>query len=106
MNVSATQILAIGAVGLAGAVLYYGPGKIKAAAGKVGEAVNPLDRDNLVNRAVNNVGDVLDDADDNNSFSVGSALYDLVQRIRGIPPYDPNAPVRSVASDEVGGPPV
>ena len=61
-------------------------------ASAVGNAVNPTNNDNIFARGVNAIGDSLDDAEDNNSFSLGGSIFDLVQRFRGIPEFDPNAP--------------
>lgn len=46
------------------------------------DKVNPASPDNIVYTGVNNIGDQLDDGEDNNSFSLGSWIYDLFH------PYD------------------
>lgn len=79
MNLSGTQILAIGAVGIAGAVLYFG-------ARKVGAAVNPANPDNVVNRGVSAIGAAVTGE---KHFSLGSAIYDFFH-----PAYDPNQAIR------------
>lgn len=47
-------------------------------AGAVGAALNPADPENLVYGGVNAVGDVLDNGQDDDSFSLGSWYYDLL----------------------------
>ena len=65
----------------AGAVLvaaYFFGHKIAAAAGGAVDAITPTNHDNIFNRGFNAIGDILDDGDDNGSFSAGSAIYDLL----------------------------
>jgi len=47
------------------------------AAAAVGSAVNPVSRDNIFSSGVNALGDVLDDGVSDDSFSLGSWLYDV-----------------------------
>ena len=73
-----TQLAIAAAVALA-ALVYLGRragAAVGEAATAVGTAVNPADRDNLFYRGVNAVGDVLDDGGLNDSFSLGSSIYD------------------------------
>lgn len=76
-----------------GVVLYFIGKKLLGGAGKtakdVANAVNPLNHDNVFSRAVNAVGDALDNSNDDNSFSLGSWVYDWFN-----PTYDPNANLR------------
>ena len=66
-----------------GAAYYFG-GKAQASIGRGIDntlvALNPTDRNNLANRSVNAVGDIIDDGQDNNSFSLGSWLYDFTNQ--------------------------
>lgn len=57
-------------------------------AAAVGDLVNPTSGGNLINRGVTAIGDALDDAQDNDSFTVGGWVYDLFH-----PEFDPNAPI-------------
>lgn len=52
------------------------------AARKHAAKLNPANPDNLVYSGVNAVGDKLDDGQDNNSFSLGAWIYDVLH------PYD------------------
>ena len=40
-------------------------------------AINPANHDNIFSQGINALGDALDDSQDNNSFSLGSWLYDI-----------------------------
>jgi len=51
----------------------------------VGAAVDPSSADNLAYKGVNQLGDILDDAEDNDSFRLGEWLYET---INGRPAYD------------------
>lgn len=63
---------------LAAVYLVKGAAKdVAAAAGDVGDAVNPTSPDNLIYRGVNQFFDVLGDGQDNDSFNLGSWLYDI-----------------------------
>lgn len=89
---------------LAGAVvLYFVAKKLGGAAGeiaaKVGNAVNPVSDTNVAYTGVNKVGQVLTG---NDSWSLGSAIYDIFH------PYDPNAPAKTnhlIANSDVDGRP-
>lgn len=62
---------------VAGVGLYLLRGQLKTAA----KAVNPVSRDNIFYEGVNAIGDVLDDGNsDNDSFSFGSAIYELFHK--------------------------
>ncbi|MBQ0721008.1 MAG: hypothetical protein KBT88_03485 [Gammaproteobacteria bacterium] len=50
----------------------------------VGDAVNPTSADNLIYKGLNAVGDVFDDGGDNDSFSLGSSIYDLLNPEAGV----------------------
>ena len=49
----------------------------------VGQAVNPASQDNIIYKGVNAVGDIFDDGGDNNSFSLGSWIYDFTHQSQG-----------------------
>lgn len=83
MKLSATQILALGAVGVVGVAVWAGARN----AAEVAQAVNPVNPDNIVNRGFNAVLERTGVIDPGGSF--GSWLYD-----RFNPSYDPNKPVR------------
>jgi len=63
-----------------GAAYYFG-GKAQASIGRGIDstltAINPADNGNFVYRGVNAIGDVFDDGGDNDSFSLGSWIYDV-----------------------------
>ena len=44
----------------------------------VGDALNPTSRTNIFSRGVNAIGDILDDGEDDDSYSLGSHIYDLL----------------------------
>ena len=44
------------------------------------DAINPTSRTNFINRGVNAIGDILDDGGDNDSFSLGSWIYDYTHQ--------------------------
>lgn len=79
MKLSATQILALGAVGLGAVVVYQGAQTAAAAAA----AVNPANRDNIFNRGFNATLEAVGVIEPGGSF--GSWLYDVFHR-----EYDPN----------------
>jgi hypothetical protein len=83
MKLSASQILALGAVGIAGAVVYFGARKV----GEVARAVNPASSDNIVYRGVNALGGAV--TGDRN-FSFGSWVYDVFHR----DDFSATAPIR------------
>lgn len=86
MNLSATQILALGAVAIAGTVVYVGSRKVAAAA----NAVNPVNNDNIFKRGFDAVLQKTGIIDDDSSL--GSSLFDLLNP--GAAAYDPNEPIR------------
>lgn len=67
----------VAALSIAAAGLYF---LLKHEAGDaaeaIGDAVDPTDRDNIIYRGVNAVVDILDDGQDNDSNTVGTAIYD------------------------------
>ncbi len=67
--------LAVGLIVTGGLVWLLFGGRIKAALGTVGQAVNPTSDQNLAYRGVNAVGAAISGRD---SFSLGSWIYDLV----------------------------
>ena len=101
MGLLNSKAAAVAAGVLAAGLVFYllarrGTGAVGDAASAVGTAVNPLDSDNVFARGVDAIGDVLDDADDNDSFSLGSWLFDLTH-----PEYDPNADTYVPEDDRV-----
>lgn len=66
-------LLAVGAV-----AAYWLASSASEAVGDAVEAVRPTNPDNIFSRAVNAVGDIFDDGADNDSFSLGSEIYDLI----------------------------
>lgn len=90
MNLLNTKAAAYAAAILAGgAVLYLVGRKLLPAAGEaavaVGQAVNPVNPNNVFASGVNAVGGAL--TDQGEAFSLGSWFYDLTHD-----DYDPNAP--------------
>lgn len=80
-------------IGIAfGIALWLIKGGVVAGAKAVGTAVNPVNRDNIFARGVNAVGDVLDDGTDDDSFSLGSFLFDV---------FNPDAPNSTKNPDRV-----
>ena len=59
------------------AVLWFVSRKAGEAVKVAAEAVNPTNRDNIFYSGVNAIGDALDDSDNNESFSLGSWVYDI-----------------------------
>lgn len=52
-------------------------GRLGDTAYKVVQAVNPANPDNLVYSGLNAVGDITDDGEDDNSFSLGAWIYNV-----------------------------
>ncbi len=69
------QLLIAGAGVLA--ALYFLGHKLVAGLDSAADAITPTNPDNIFYRGVNAVGDILDDGNDDDSFSLGSWLYDL-----------------------------
>lgn len=92
MKISPGQILAVGGVGIAGFLVF----KALRTGGKVLDAINPASDQNLVNRGFNE----LTGASDRGS-SLGSDLFDFVQRLRGVEPFDPNADPVTAGKTEI-----
>lgn len=90
MNKQNVSLYALAAVaGLA--AVWYLTRKAGETVAAVGNAVNPINHDNVFSGAVNAVGDVLDDGDDDDSFSLGATVYDFGQffgSLFGGPPTD------------------
>lgn len=87
MKITATQILAIGAVGIAGVVVWRAFDTLDDAVDAVGDAVdavNPVNNDNVIARGY----DYLIGAPGRGS-SLGSDFFDFVERLRGRAPFDP-----------------
>lgn len=86
-------MVAVGVIA-AGVVVYFFARRTSSAAGDaagaVGRAVNPTHPDNIFSRAVDQIGDVFDNASDDNSFSLGAWLHGLINP--EFENYDPNAP--------------
>ena len=82
------------AVALGVFVAYIVARKAKEGAAAVANSVNPVNPDNVFADAVNAIGDALDNAEDDNSFSLGGWIYDLTHR-----EYDPNAMLQSDSRD-------
>lgn len=59
------------------ALAYFLGHKIVRAADGAVDSVTPTNPDNIFYRGVNAVGDVFDDGDNNDSFTLGGWLYDL-----------------------------
>lgn len=64
-------------LGLGAFVAYSIAVKAKAAAGAVSNAVDPTNSENIFANGVNAVGDLLDDGQSDDSFSLGGWLYDI-----------------------------
>ena len=60
-----------------GVTLWIIKGTAIAGAKAVGEAINPTNPDNVFARGVDAVGDFLDDGADDDSFSLGGAIFDF-----------------------------
>lgn len=78
------QIVAIGAVGIVSVLVF----RAVRAGATVLQAINPASDQNIVNRGFNELTGATD-----RGSSLGSDLFDFIQRLRGIPPFDPNAPI-------------
>lgn len=59
---------------------------IRQQAGAALQAVNPLNNENVIAGALDDVTGASD-----RGSSLGSDIFDFFNRIRGIPPFDPNA---------------
>ncbi|MDT0603483.1 hypothetical protein [Thalassotalea castellviae] len=64
----------ITAAGVGAIVLYFAEKKLRAAAGEVGQAVNPLNNDNIFASGVNSVGASITG---NQNWSLGGSIYEL-----------------------------
>ena len=82
MKLSPLQILALGGVAIAGFLVF---GAVRAGA-RVRDAINPFNNMNVISEGFNE----LTGASDRGS-SLGSDIFDFVQRLRGVPEFDPNA---------------
>lgn len=72
-------------VGGALVVLYVARSEAQQAAKAIGQGINPTNPENWFYSMVNAVGDAVDDGGNNNSFSLGSWIYDLVNPEDGKP---------------------
>ena len=72
MNLDWKAVLALGAVGLV--VLFVLEKQAKAAAIAAGQAINPLNNDNVIYGAASKIGDVV--AGDGQSVPLGTRIYD------------------------------
>jgi len=71
----ATKLVGIGVT--VGVVLWLLKGTVVAGAKVVGEAVRPTNSNNIFARGVDAVGDILDDGQDDGSFSLGGFIFDI-----------------------------
>ena len=97
MKLSPFQILALGGVAIAGFLVF----RAVRAGSTVLQAINPASDENIVNRGFNELTGATD-----RGSSLGSDLFDFFNRLRGIPEFDPNAPVTDqdgVARDTQNG---
>ncbi|ACR11918.1 hypothetical protein [Teredinibacter turnerae] len=58
-------------------VLWWNRKKIAQGLEDAADSVNPTSDQNLAYRAVNGIGDILDDGEDNGGFSLGTWIYDV-----------------------------
>ena len=52
------------------------------------DAITPTNQDNIFARGVDAIGDAIDDGDNDDSFALGSWIFDIFH-----PEFDPNAPI-------------
>jgi len=84
MRLSPLQILALGGVAIAGFLVF----RAVRAGATVRDSINPFSDQNIFNVGFNELTGATD-----RGSSLGSDIFDFVNRLRGIPPFDPNAPV-------------
>lgn len=84
MKISPGQIIAIGGVGIVGFLVF----RAVRAGGNFFAAINPLSNTNVISEGVNELTGATD-----RGSSLGSDIFDFIQRLRGIPEFDPNAPI-------------
>ena len=99
MKLSPGQILALGGVAIAGFLVF----RAVRAGATVLQAINPVSDQNIFNRGFNELTGATD-----RGSSLGSDIFDFVNRLRGIPEFDPNAPITDqdkVARDIQNGKP-
>lgn len=89
---TAIAVALIAGVGIA--VYLFFKRESEKAAGALGDAINPLNPENVFARSVDALGGTLTG---DPSWSLGSWLYDQFN-----PPYDPNAPAPSTRKLQVG----
>ena len=82
MSNEVTKLIGVGvAVGVAVWAITSALGKAADSAVEgaktVGDLINPASTGNVVNRAIGAVGDVFDDGSDNESFTLGGAIFDI-----------------------------
>lgn len=88
-NDTAMNIALIGGAGVAAFFL------LKRFGGQAANAVNPLNNDNVFARGSDAVVSELAGTD----TSIGSLLFDFIDRLSGNAPYDPNAPAADIPSN-------
>jgi len=57
------------------------------AVGRVFDAINPVNNDNVVSQLANGFTEIVTGEE---GTSVGSALFDFIERLKGNEPFDPN----------------
>ena len=72
MNFSQRDWLMIGAAVAVGAFLFT------RAATAAAKAVNPSDRDNLAYKAANQIGDIINDGENDDDFNLGRWMYNQI----------------------------
>ena len=90
MKLSPFQILALGGVAIAGFLVF----RAVRAGATVLQAINPASDQNIVNRGFNELTGATD-----RGSSLGSDIFDFFQRLRGIPEFDPNAPIELASTE-------
>lgn len=82
MNIKSVNVEKVLGYTLAGAGVLLVGREIKravvSAAGDAANAVNPTNPDNVFSQGTNAVGDALDDGIDNNSFSLGAWIWEVL----------------------------
>lgn len=85
MNESTKVMIIVGGVAVIAYVAYKAVPKVAAAVGDAAQAVNPLNRDNVIAGSVNKVGGIIA-GDESGAWTLGGWIYDLTHKA-----YDPNA---------------
>lgn len=84
MKLSTGTKIGLGVFAAVGLIGIYTINRASAAAGAVGDAVNPVNPENIFAQGINALGDSLDDGVRNDSFSLGTWLYDITH------PFEPD----------------